>query len=98
MILKKIAVTIRRFSGNNGWWILMKMRTFSSQRHSEMNALLWCILTKKKSYTWLKHYIELDEPVYNSDIILFFYADLGEQGGRMKWKVCLKVLCTTLTQ
>ena len=42
--------------------------------------------------------IELDEPVYNSDIILFFYADLGEQGGRMKWKVCLKVLCTTLTQ
>lgn len=24
------------------------------------------------------HYIELDEPIYNNDIILFFYANLGE--------------------
>ena len=35
-------------------------------------------LYKQYGGVFRNHYIELDEPVYNSDIILFFYADLGE--------------------
>ena len=35
-------------------------------------------LYKRYGGVFRKHYIELDEPVYNNDIILFFYADLAE--------------------